>query len=603
MSITVNYPFDTPGNYTYDNTKIEVTASTAQLKISDDPGQQVTEDFTNDTGFTYDNTKAEFVGGVVREKDQRPNNLSCAASYLSSIDLQSYSLGLSTGTAIGGASIINNQLDLTDGDKCVNYDANLNADNQQIGAFKFKFTPNYVTFPLAESPLITICKALGSSDNIVMLRIDTAGRIQVFIEDSSGVTITNALLGIWNSVQGQKYEFEFNYNITLGESRLFIDGTQFGSTQTDTGTRDTNISFLNVGGNFNNAQFMDGYFSDLQIFTTVQHTADYTSGYSVSETIYVESKVELPQFSYSGPGAIQQLTGFTTTEIGSPHYVLNNLYWCGSAWVSSDGSYIQSNGKATILANILTFPHNGVYTDIDIIFSDSSSVQSSVDELMLECTTQIYPTTNPTILTLTAITTQGIDSITITENSTITDYMRYTVEVGGNERYWNGSSWALSVGFVESNSITEIQENISTLDLSSGFEVKFICYLHSTSGLGTPSVSNISVVYDFYGGAAVTPNLCVVWGYIHDITNEPSENITIIIKSEQNSDYQEEILVTTTPKTILPDATGYWEISLFVSEELDPETKYIFDFKGTSFSLNSIKTVPNELSKNYLKLI
>jgi hypothetical protein len=78
-----------------------------------------------------------------------------------------------------------------------------------------------------------------------------------------------------------QYEFELNWDITAGASRLFVNGKQFGATITATGVRNSSIGLLRVGGGYDSTSPLASNFGieKLIIFNTVQNTADYTPGY------------------------------------------------------------------------------------------------------------------------------------------------------------------------------------------------------------------------------------------------------------------------------------------------------------------------------------
>ncbi|MCP3679522.1 MAG: hypothetical protein GY782_04365, partial [Gammaproteobacteria bacterium] len=112
------------------------------------------------------------------------------------------------------------------------------------------------------------------------------GQLAVQIRDFNDVVIVNVDLGLWSPVSGQEYEIEFNYDVTTGEHRLFVNGTQFGATQTGTGVRDTNINLYRVGSSYTAAASSNFKVKEITTYSTVQHTADYTTGEVVPETIY-----------------------------------------------------------------------------------------------------------------------------------------------------------------------------------------------------------------------------------------------------------------------------------------------------------------------------
>lgn len=506
MSIlTEIYNFLTASKYTYNTNQIELNPAKLKLQQGD---VNFTQDFDNDTGFTYDNTKAEFTGGLVRQKDQRNySNASFEASYNSVIN-GTRGLGVLTGTPINGATITGAKLNLTGG-RSVNYDANLNADGQQTLCIKFKVTPNFTGAPPTDYPLITICKSNGDSDNIVMIRLQSNGQLQVFIQDFNGAVIINSLQGVWNNISGIRYEFGLNVDITSGATRLFVENKitgiceQFGSTLTDTGTRDSNIAFLNVGGNYNNIQFWDGYIEDLVIFNSVQNTTDYTADeYSVPDYLYAETSVILPEMEHTGDGTIKLFNAFLTTESGTPRYVLqigrsgNYLYWNGTAWATSDGTPAQATDSSTFDINCGDLSVDGEeYGQFKIIFSNSNTI-SSVSVLTANMNVDIgYLTSNPTIKNTSVINADSISNILMSTSISGSDAIKMTIEVDGIEKYWSGTAWATSSGYSQSNILADIVANLSTL-LADNSDIRWILYLHSDDGSTTPAVTQVTISYN-----------------------------------------------------------------------------------------------------------
>lgn len=77
---------------------------------------------------------------------------------------------------------------------------------------------------------------------------------------------------------------------------------------------------------------------------------------------YSGDVIVFPTFNYSGVGTLQAFSSSTISDINTPHYTLNNLYWNGSAWVASDSSYAQSNPKGTINSFIPLLPAQNALT-------------------------------------------------------------------------------------------------------------------------------------------------------------------------------------------------------------------------------------------------
>lgn len=143
-------------------------------------------------------------------------------------------------------------------------------DGGQQGCIRFTYTPTYSGSPSSAVLLYWAAANLGGAKDIPIYHW-TDGTILVRItNDSNSSILANTYISGFVPVSGTPYEFEFNYDCTNGVHRLFIDGVQLGSTLGGTGTRSPAKSHA-FGAN--NSYVC--YFNDLQIFNSVQHTANY----------------------------------------------------------------------------------------------------------------------------------------------------------------------------------------------------------------------------------------------------------------------------------------------------------------------------------------
>lgn len=252
------------------------------------------KDFSNgdmDIAATGDVILQTGTGQAIRAKNTRqvqcysgaasagspPASLKAHANYIIDQDF-TVSGGSATGTLGGSATVGSQQLLLNNDDSAyVTYDGTSNADFPQTGALRAAIIPNYSGNPSTDQTFMCVSKAAGDSDNLMRIRHLTNGQIQVRVFDSTGSFIINSVsLGVFNPTIGILYDIEFNYDLTGGASRLFIAGSQLGSTQTQTGTRDSSIDFVCLGDSPNldqTANFRVDYFS---IYNAVQHTTNYT---------------------------------------------------------------------------------------------------------------------------------------------------------------------------------------------------------------------------------------------------------------------------------------------------------------------------------------
>lgn len=209
------------------------------------------------------------------------------ASYSSSINAN-YSGGSPTGTISGTASINNGYLVLGNYNSYVSYPATGNANFTQTGTIHFKITPAYSGIPIVTVGIISLGAYQDGNNALWITHSENFGSIYFDMYSSTGSLIQTANLGNWNPVAGTEYDMEIDIDITNGASRLFIDGNQFGSTVTGTGTRTDTVATLQVGSNVYNPLTCRSNFSirDLHIFNVVKHTTNFNPNDPYTYTIY-----------------------------------------------------------------------------------------------------------------------------------------------------------------------------------------------------------------------------------------------------------------------------------------------------------------------------
>ena len=606
MSLQQTINYDDINDFTTDTDKVEIDVDKAQLKLLSNPGQVFTEDFADDTGFTYDSDKAEFTGGLVRQKDQRPDDATFGANYNTNIN-GNWGEGILTGTATGGASVSGAKLDCTgESIKYVDYDANLNADSQQVGAIRFKVTPNYSGAPTSPKQFFAISKTHGFNDNAIKI-FQLSTLIYIQIADSTGSTIVSSAES-WTPVSGVTYEIELNWDITTGATRLFIDGIQKGSTHTGTGIRSSDIGLFRIGADQSASLKSDFYIDDLVVFSTVQHTSNYTPGSTVPELPYLETSITAPEMENTNPGTLISFDSFTATDSNDPRYTIqvgrsgNYLYWDGADWSVSDGSYSQASDATTFNANVGDLDILGeTYCQFKIHFEGSND-QQSVSEINASLTNQQYCITDPSIMNTSGVFADAITAFAATVTETGSDTVTFLIRKGTINYWFDGSEWSVSDGTVaESNTAAEIEANKASLDLSGGFNIYIVALLHSDDGTTTPSISQVVFSYGFQGSIPTTPSKCYVYAYLKDIVGDGKTG-TLIITNTKSWKYDDSIIMTPDRQSIAFDTDGYCELQ--VIETATDSKKYLFEIEYTNHN-DVTKTitlgyaeVPNAESKD-----
>ncbi len=289
MSTTTSYPFTTAGNYSYDTNLVEFVDGKAQLKLIDYPSQTFSEDFDSDTGFTYNSDEAEFISA---------GTATSHALYASSIDLDD-SVGSTTGTASGGATVSGGKLDLAHNDtRYVSYDPVNNVDLLlNAGCIEFDVTPNYSGTPTTQQDFWH--SAGTTSANRILISHLTSGQLLIRIYDSGG-SIINIFQAAWSQQLGVEYKFSINWNWAASEARVFINGTQFASTSTSTGTRTNAVTVWRVGDGGTGTSTSNFKLDNLAIYTTAQRTTSYTPAQYEPASI-VRQKDQLPNVRTYSP--------------------------------------------------------------------------------------------------------------------------------------------------------------------------------------------------------------------------------------------------------------------------------------------------------------
>ena len=519
MSSIIQHNYDDAIDYSFDSAKIEIVSGKATLKIAS-IGNNFIQAFTSDSGFTYDNTKAEFAAGVIRQTDQTPTDSVVGATYTTVTDA-SWSTGSTTGTLNGSPVITANKIVCTNGTKGVYYAVN----NDGTGAIKVKYTPDYTGAPGGNVNIFSVNEASGQNNRIVLTHSPSGSTFRLTMNDSVGAAVLGPAIAIGpnpNLTSGTEVELELNWD-NSGTVRLFLDGALHGSASPTAWTHGTGAARLSVGATANIYDTADGSFADLVLFSSVQHTAAYTAGYSLTETKYLSSEATLPDFTHVGPGAIISLDGLTTTDVATPKYNLRvdsdaYQYWNGSAWTSSDGTYTQSSTEADIDTNLGSFPGMGSNATVTFRLAfDDTNTQMSVDNLDLDHTGNIYSTDDPTIVTNSNFCSTDLTVFAATETIPALTALQHIMQLNGQDRYWNGAAWANSNStFAQSNTTTDINTNILALLVTRQCNIKVKSILRSTDGTARPDLDLVQITFNAALDDPTLPATTRLQGFLYD---------------------------------------------------------------------------------------
>jgi hypothetical protein len=571
VSIQTTFNFNSALSYVLSNTQI--AANVAKLALVPNPAQLFQQLFSSSVGFTFDATKAEFVGGVLQQKDQRPAG---ATFYNSFASLNAnWSSGSGTGTAGNGAVVSGGLLDLSGAaQRYLDYSATANADFQQTGTVRLKVKPGYSGSPGQLQYLFTISESGASFRNMIVLEHLTSGNLQLRIYDQSAVNLVTSSLGAWSPVAGTTYEIELNLDLTTGATRLFINGVQLGSTIAVTGTRSSAIGLFRIGQYFSVQNVTNLLaFDSVAVFNSVQHTANYTPGAALSDTLFAASSVSLPAFSYTGIGTVLAVESSAIVEAGAPRYIVAGQWFNGTAWAISSGAYSQANTSAEIIANLPTINASGATTiPVSVVFTDTNT-QGSVDSVSVTVTGQKYATSGY-VEPSQALQVQELLAYSETSLIPANSELKIILKIDGVLKWYNGTAWVTSDGTsAQANDAADLDApTLALLSLTANASVFVRWVFTSSANTATSELSQAIVNYDF-GGVRVDAATCIVYGYLKDVTNTPVSgavlkfDLVVPAKTEYKEAASNIIFKATA--SVTSDTNGYFEVELIRSSEYE----------------------------------
>lgn len=591
MTISTTYTFDSAPSFVTDDTVI--TGGSAELAIEDKTGIVATQTFTADTGFTYNSSLVAFTGGQAQQIDQRPagalyyNNLSVGAN-------PTWASGVGTGTLTGGATISGGVLNLPASPGGATSMLSIAPagvfPTGQTGCVRFTFTPNYSGSPGVNNYIFAVSEAENDISNFVrIMHIGTNLRLDIY--NAAGTSIITTQTGnTFNPVAGTPYEFEFNWDVTIGTgfgSRFFLNGVLLNGTQAGTGLRNSAIGLIRFGRDYTSgATFgINGTIDNIVFFAAPQHSTNYTPGASIPQTIYSESLVVAPDFTYTGLGEIQSIDSATSSQTGVPKYIVEGQYWNGSAWVASNGTYAQANTIAEVNTNVPTIDTSGQTALSWSVVVPSSNTQAAVSDFALTYTGQRYAATG-TVEPAMPIDVRELVGYTHSATETVNTYVRVILKINGVLKYWNGTAWVNSNGAeAQSNTVATLTTGLAALDLGSNSTIYVRWLLISNDNDNTtPYLNDATVVYE-YGAIETELSVCEVYGYLKDISDSPVVGATVTFQlSTGLSAYTEaDNNVVTESVSIVTDANGYFSQPLIWSSEFTTPAQYkVVIRKGSS---------------------
>lgn len=559
-TLILNY--NTLSPFTFNSALIESDGANALLKKINDAALEFQQAFSSSVGFTYDVDLAEFVEGKLQQKCKQAADILFVGLYKNdgSADL-CYALGSKTATTRGSVTVANGVAVLNSGS--IEY-SGVDNTSLQKGTIYVEITPGYSGNPSKVQHYYMECKANGQVNNGIDLYHNTNGAVYLWVRNSSGTTVFQASIGSLSPVQGTKIKWKINYDFTEGDTQVYKDGSPFGSNFSQTFTRDV-IGIVRIGDD--QTATSDGLFT----FDNLVRYSEVQAGGSDPdfETFsFKESKVDLPQFSYTDIGSIQAWESLAATLTNAPRLIHAGLWYSGGTWIASDGTYAQANTLAEAQAGIATHPlSNNIIPSI--VFGQSDDRQS-IDLYRLFYTGQKYSIATPWIMVTEGTYLDGIGTFTVASTLPANTSLKFTININGVD-YWFDTTWKVSNGTpAEGNTLAELNTNIGSFVFGLGKLFKLKVFLITTDDQATPLLFKVTMTYDFNASPSY-PDVCRMYGWVVDNSGNPVAGA--VINFDSADFYSGDNAVTKGVSTTSDDA-GFYDKDLVIAGLIEQTIKY-----------------------------
>lgn len=283
----------------------------------------------------------------------------------------------------------------------------------------------------------------------------------------------------------------------------------------------TNMSFasgvLTKTGGSNNV-FDAQAFSSNQIassgfvqFKPSQTNASFFIGLSADNADASFESIDYAMFCFNNGNLIIYENGVEITTVGT--YATSDVLR-----IEVSGGEVRYLQNGSVVYTSLVAPTFPLFMDSS--FGTSNAAANSVVMNVTNVNATKYPIDNPTILEVDGVFTDDLISFVQSSSSAGSDAVKFVIQKDGVDQYWNGSAWASSSGYAQSNTGAEVVTNIGSLSVTGGAEIKLKVYLHSNDGSTTPSITSAAIEYDFAVEQPAATSKCIVYCFLKDLLGE-----------------------------------------------------------------------------------
>lgn len=482
--VSDDWPFTTPGNYTYNSSKIEVSSGAAKLIQSSLPNNLV--------GYW------KFEDNVLDSSPEGKDGTNYGATFVDGKPALGRCLsfnGIGNYVGVGDVSI---------------------PDNITVCLW-FKANGDYTT------PQAIVCNA-QSSPTLIQYGVffaNTNNKIEWLHNGGMPFVTSNTSISDddWHHVVITKAGSSGNWTV-----KIYIDGSLDKTTTGITLNSQTtaNLSIGQMGSR--NVQYFKGLIDEVAIYERALELPEIEEIYNSGEGKYLD------EYSTTNP-TITNNTGLTfstalsiftetaTKPTGSEiKYQVSSddgvtwKWWSGAAWVAITGGQTdswyytnESNSASDINTNIGSLAGSGTFKFRAFLHSDAGTVRPELDNIYIAEGTaystddDLYIDTKDTSQIAPATILSWLTT-TITNNLPANTDIKLLFSNDGRTSWltWSGSAWVAPISptaRADATSITDAQTNFSALPKGNGtLDVRL--FLYSSDSAVTPDVDNINVTSD-----------------------------------------------------------------------------------------------------------
>jgi len=162
-----------------------------------------------------------------------------------------------------------------------------NVANGSIFSVRFMYNSGYNGTPSTSNGIFSFYDTTANNNRYLILYHSNNGRLLFPVYSDVGTLVATMDFGLWVPVAGVNREFLLNVDLTNGSTQLFIDGTQFGATDTTITSR-TQAAILQIGSNISSSFYSLFNISKFIVYSVAPYTSNYIANtkYELSETLY-----------------------------------------------------------------------------------------------------------------------------------------------------------------------------------------------------------------------------------------------------------------------------------------------------------------------------